>query len=103
MVGRGVHVVRDGWDLCSWFIMSLARLIHELGQRCVPVAVPPTLAKALGASLDELIGEPVGAAKKRGPAPKPQQHMERISQLPKPRQRMVMEMLELALAHQGRQ
>lgn len=85
MVGRGAHMVRDGWDLCSWFIMSLARLIHELGQRCVPVAVPPTLAKALGASLDELIGEPVGAAKKRGPAPKPQQ-------------RMVMEMLELALA-----
>ena len=75
---------------------------YELGQRRVPVSALPTLAKALGVSLDELIGEPVGATKKRGPAPKLQQHMERISQLPKPRQRMVMEMLEAVLAQGNR-
>lgn len=75
---------------------------YELGQRRVPVSALPVLAKALGVSLDELIGEPVGATKKRGPAPKLQQHMERISQLPKPRQRMVMEMLEAVLAQGNR-
>lgn len=75
---------------------------YELGQRRVPVSALPTLAKALGVSLEELIGEPVGTTKKRGPAPKLQQHMERISQLPKPRQRMVMEMLEAVLAQGNR-
>lgn len=49
-----------------------------------------------------ITGEPVGTTRKRGPFPKLQQHMERISQLPKPRQRMVMEMLEAVLAQGNR-
>jgi transcriptional regulator with XRE-family HTH domain len=75
---------------------------YELGQRRVPVSALPILAKALGVSLEELLGESTAATKKRGPAPKLQQHMERISQLPKPRQRMVMEMLEAVLAQPRR-
>lgn len=75
---------------------------YELGQRRVPVSALPVLAKSLGVSLEELLGEPDAATKKRGPAPKLQQHMERISQLPKPRQRMVLEMLEAVLAQPGR-
>lgn len=75
---------------------------YELGQRRVPVSALPVLAKSLGVSLEELLGEPDAATKKRGPTPKLQQHMERISQLPKPRQRMVLEMLEAVLAQPGR-
>lgn len=75
---------------------------YELGQRRVPVSALPALAKALGVGLEELLGESTAAAKKRGPAPKLQQHMERISQLPKPQQRFVMQVLESVLAQQGR-
>ncbi len=41
-------------------------------------------------------------AGKRGAAPKPAQHMERISRLPKPKQRFVMEMFDTLLAQAGR-
>lgn len=75
---------------------------YELGQRRAPVSSLPVLAKALGVGLEELLGESTAAAKRRGPAPKLQQHMERISKLPKPRQRMVMEMLEAVLAQSSR-
>jgi transcriptional regulator with XRE-family HTH domain len=75
---------------------------YELGQRRIPVSALPTLARVLSVSLEELLGEAQSAAKKRGPAPKLAQHMERISQLPKPRQRMVLEMLEAVLAQPSR-
>lgn len=75
---------------------------YELGQRRVPVSALPMLARALGAGLEELLGESNAATKKRGPAPKLQQHMERISQLSKPRQRFVIQVLESVLAQQGR-
>jgi len=60
------------------------------------------LARALGAGPEELLGESNAATKKRGPAPKLQQHMERISQLSKPQQRFVIQVLESVLAQQGR-
>jgi len=75
---------------------------YELGNRRIPVSALPVLAKELGVGLDELLGESKTAMKKRGPAPKLQQQMERISQLPKPRQRFVIQVLESVLAQQGR-
>ena len=54
-------------------------------------------------SLEELQGEEsAAAAKKRGPAPKIQQQMERIQHLPKAQQRFVMLMIDSVLAQQGR-
>ena len=73
----------------------------EVGRRGVPVSLMPTLAHALGSSVDALVGEKASPAK-RGPAPKLRQQMERVSQLPKPKQRMVMEMLEAVLAQASR-
>lgn len=75
---------------------------YESGQRRVPVSALPVLAKALGVSLDELLGETSTAARKRGPAPKLQQHMERISRLPKPQQRFVIQVIESVLAQASR-
>ena len=75
---------------------------YEIGRLRVPVSMIPALARALGVSLEELIGEPQSTARKRGPAPKLQQHMERISALPKPQQKFVIQMIEMALAQQGR-
>jgi len=74
---------------------------YELGQRRVPVSALPILAKALGVSLGELLGESPAATKKRGPAPKLQQQVERLAQLPKAQQRVVMQMLDGVLAQAG--
>lgn len=71
---------------------------YELGQRRVPVSALPTLARTLGVSLEELLGESDAAAKKRGPTPKLQQQVERLAQLPKAQQRVVMQMLDGVLA-----
>ena len=71
---------------------------YEVGRRRIPVSALPTIARALKVSLEELMGEPVTKANRRGPAPKLAQHMERISQLPKPQQRFVMQVLESVLA-----
>lgn len=73
---------------------------YELGQRRIPVSALSTLARVLGVGLEELLGEPTAAAKKRGPASRLQQHMDRISQLPKPQQRFVMQVIESVLAQQ---
>ena len=75
---------------------------YELGQRRVPVSALPLLARTLGVDLETLMGQDEAKAGKRGPAPKLAQHMERISQLPKPKQRFVMEMLDTVLAQAGR-
>jgi transcriptional regulator with XRE-family HTH domain len=76
---------------------------YEVGRRRMPVSSVPTLARLFGVSVEELLGEPLSAAtRKRGPTPKLQQQIERITQLPKPKQRFVMEMLDTVLAQQGR-
>lgn len=74
---------------------------YELGRLRVAVALLPPLAKALGVTVEELMGEETPAAR-RGPAPKLQQQIERIQQLPRAKQRFVIEMLDTVLAQQGR-
>ena len=75
---------------------------YEVGRRRVPVSTLRQLAKTLGMSLDELMAEGAHAPRKRGPVSQIQRHMERISQLPKPEQRAVMDVIEAMLAQQGR-
>ena len=53
-------------------------------------------------TLERLIGDEQRPAAKRGPAPKLQQQLERLSALPKPKQRAVMEVLEAMLAQANR-
>jgi transcriptional regulator with XRE-family HTH domain len=74
---------------------------YEVGRRRVAVSMLPLLAKALGTSIEDLIGQPPKAGK-RGPAPKLAHQMERINQLPKPKQRFVMEMIDTVLAQAAR-
>jgi transcriptional regulator with XRE-family HTH domain len=74
---------------------------YEVGRRRVPVSALPAIARALAVSIEELIGEPPKTGK-RGPTPKLQQQMERITRLPKPKQKLVMEMLEGVLSQAGR-
>lgn len=74
---------------------------YERGQRRVPVDVLPDLARILGAQVEELLGLKSENGK-RGPTPKLQQQLERISRLPKARQRFVMDMLDTVLNQAGR-
>jgi transcriptional regulator with XRE-family HTH domain len=73
----------------------------EVGRRGVPVSAVPALARTLGCTVETLIGETTTPAR-RGPAPKLQQHMERINQLSKPQQRFVMQVIESVLAQASR-
>jgi transcriptional regulator with XRE-family HTH domain len=70
---------------------------YEIGRRRVPVSALPALARALGVPIETLLGESSAASPRRGPAPKLARHMERISRLPKAKQRFVIEMLETVL------
>ena len=73
---------------------------YETARLRVPASLLPKLAQTFGVSADDLLGVPKPASK-RGPAPKLAQHMERISQLPKPQQRFVIQVLESVLAQQA--
>jgi hypothetical protein len=54
------------------------------------------LAKSLGVSIEELVGQPTTTGK-RGPAPKIAQQLEQISQLPRAKQKMVSDVLNSLL------
>ncbi len=73
----------------------------EIGRRRIPVSTLPLLAKALGTSIEELIGEPAKPGK-RGPAPKLQQQLEQLSRLPKAQQKLVSQVIDSVLAQATR-
>ena len=76
---------------------------YEVGRRRVPVSLLPGLARALGVSIEDIIGEDEGrsAAGKRGPASRLQQQLARIQQLPRARQRFLIELIETTLQQAG--
>lgn len=78
---------------------------YEGGRLRLPASLLSTVAQELQVPVETLLGQPstAKATAKRGPAPRLQKHLERISALPKPRQRAVMDMIEAMLAQQGRQ
>ena len=69
---------------------------YEVGRRRIPVSALPIVAHLFDVSLEELFGETETKRRsgKRGPA----SQLERISELPKLKQKFVMEMLETVLA-----
>ena len=75
----------------------------EKGIRKVPSSMLPLLATLFGVSIEELIGMPEPATRKRGPAPKLQQQMAQITQLPRTKQKFVMEMLDTVIQQSAHQ
>lgn len=73
---------------------------YEGGVSRVAVAHLATIAQTLHTTVEDLIGEAQArkAHGKRGPAPKIQQQLERVSTLPKARQRLISEVLDSMLA-----
>ncbi len=74
---------------------------YELGRARIPASMLPKLARDLSVTLDELMGQNERPRSKPGPASKLQQQIDRISQLPKTKQRFVMEMLDTVIAQAG--
>ena len=74
---------------------------YEAGSRRIPVSALPTVARTLAVSLMVLFGEDQqmqkSAARRRGPVPQWQQHIEAIARLPRSRQQFVSEMLRNVL------
>lgn len=73
---------------------------YERGQRRVPIDLLPAVARLLGVSVEELLGLS-GKTARRGPTPKLQQQLERITRLPRAKQRFVVEMLDAVLTQAG--
>ena len=64
----------------------------------MPVSMLPLLAHTLAMSLEEMIGEPPSrVARKRGPAPALQRHIELFRALPKAQQKFVLQVLDSVL------
>lgn len=63
------------------------------------VSLLPAIAKRLDVAVEALLADDSKAAAKRGPTPKLQQQMDRITQLPRARQQFVMQVIESVLAN----
>ncbi len=74
---------------------------YEVARARPSAAMLPEIAKLFGMRVDEMLGIKNGASK-RGPAPRLQQQIERLSRLPKAKQKFVMEMLEGVLSQANR-
>lgn len=72
---------------------------YEVGRRRIPVSALPAVARLLAVPMDDRFGTVSQAARgKRGPMSQLERSMERIAELPKQKQRFVVEMLETVLA-----
>jgi transcriptional regulator with XRE-family HTH domain len=71
---------------------------YEVGRARFPASMLPKLAQDLSLTLDELMGQNERLRSKPGPTPKLQKQFERISQLPKATQQVLIKMLDGVLA-----
>jgi transcriptional regulator with XRE-family HTH domain len=95
-----------GWtqqELADKLGVAQQTLAHyEVARIRLPASMLPALATLFATPIDVLVGhgQPRQAGK-RGPASQLQRSIERISDLPKPKQKFVIEMLETVLAQAG--
>lgn len=71
---------------------------YETGRARIPASMLPKLAQDLSLTMDEVMGQNERFRSRPGPTPKLQKQFERISQLPKAKQQVLMEMLDGVLA-----
>jgi transcriptional regulator with XRE-family HTH domain len=75
---------------------------YEVGRLRVAVALLPALTRALGVTCDDLLDEPPARGKtRRGPTSTLQRQIEQVGQLPRAKQKFVIEMLETVLQQTG--
>lgn len=110
-LGKRVAQLRKERDLTQQQLAELLgvaqqTLAHYEGARLrIPASMLPTLAAIFKIPVDSLLNKAEATApshNKRGPAPKWQQQIEAIAQLPKAQQRFVSQMLDTVLAQTTR-
>ena len=75
---------------------------YEVARRRIPASALPILAKLFAVSIDELLNEPTKhASNKRGPTSKLQQQIERVSLLPRSKQKFIIEMIDTVIQQQA--
>jgi transcriptional regulator with XRE-family HTH domain len=87
--GLSQQAVADALDIAQQTYAN-----YEVARARPAVSMLPTLAQLFGISVDELLGLHKSGAPKRGPTPLLQKQIERLSQLPKAQQKVVLKMLE---------
>lgn len=92
-----------GWtqqELAAKLGVAQQTLAHyEVARIRMPASALPQVATLFSITVDELVGHTQGRQHgKRGPAPKWQQQIEAIAQLPRTQQRFVTQMLDTVLA-----
>jgi transcriptional regulator with XRE-family HTH domain len=75
---------------------------YEVARARPAVSMLPTLSQLFGVSVDELLGLHRNSTGKRGPTPLLQKQIERLNQLPKAQQKVVMQMLDGVLSQASR-
>ena len=108
MLGSRVAQLRKVQDLTQ---VQLAQTLgisqqmvasYEIGRRRIPVSMLTPLARVLEVQIDELLGDAAKSQSKRGPTSQLQRSIERIGELPRVKQKFVIEMLETVLAQASR-
>jgi len=74
---------------------------YEVGCSRFPASMLPVLGQMLNLTPDELLGHGAKPKLKRGPVSRLDQQIERIRQLPRAKQQVLMEMLDGVLAQAG--
>ena len=74
---------------------------YEVARRRVPVSALPILADLFNVSIDELLGAANKKPAKRGPMSKLQKQLERVSSLPRSKQKFVIEMIDTVIQQQA--
>ncbi len=75
---------------------------YETGRLRIAVAALAPLVEVLGISVEDLLDEHPGQTKrKRGPVSKLQQQIDQVGQLPRAKQKFVIEMLDTVIAQQA--
>lgn len=74
---------------------------YETGRARIQAAMLPKLAQYLGLTMDELMGLSTGTRVKPGPSSKLELQIERLRQLPKAKQQLLIAMLDAALVQAG--
>lgn len=107
-LGRRIAELRKAADITQ---VELAKTLgiaqqtmahYEGGVSRIAVALLPILARTLGTTVEELIGEDVKRSSKRGPASRLQQQLDQVSQLPRAKQKFVSDMLDTVLQQAAR-
>jgi transcriptional regulator with XRE-family HTH domain len=102
-IGERVAQVRKDQGMTQVELAEAVRLSQQLiaeyeaGKKNIPVWRLVNLAEALGVAPEVLLSDSDSKTLKRGPTPKLQKQIEKISSLPREQQKSILQVLDMAL------